>query len=275
MAEAPLPAIVDGAVSGDGRVDVLLLGGGLQQGEGLFETLPLEGGRPHFLERHARRLARGATELELAPAPDAGTWGDDLALLCEVSGIPNLAARLMLFRDGERVRRGVAAQPLSTAPFGPAEIGLAPKGLLGPRPHAHMKTLNYLGPRRAHAAGKKAGYDEVLFVMEDGTVLEGSRSTVFLVEDGVVRTASLDLPILPGVTREVLLELCAEAGIPAREEAFGLEELENADEAFLAASLRGVRPVSKVRGHRLGAVNGPLTRRLTGLYRKRVRAPDR
>ena len=275
MAEVTLPAIVDGAVRGDGRVDVLLLGGGLQQGEGLFETLPVESGHPHFLDRHARRLARGADELELAPAPDAETWGDDLALLCQACGSSDLAARLMLFRDGERVRRGVAAQPLSTAQLGPAELGLAPKGLLGPRPHAHMKTLNYLGPRRAHAAGVKAGYDEVLFLMEDGTVLEGSRSTVFMIAGGVVRTAPLDLPILPGVTREVLLEICEEAGTPVREEGFSLEELTGADEAFLAASLRGVRPVSKVRGQPLPAVDGPVTRELAGLYRKRVRASNR
>lgn len=275
MGEPTLPAIVDGEVREDGRVDVLVLGGGLQQGEGLFETLPIEGGRPHFLDRHARRLARGADELELTPAPEPSVWSADLMQLCEATGVGDLAARLLLFRDGDRVRRAVAARPLSTAPTGHANVGLAPKGLDGPRPLAHLKTLNYLGPRRAHAAGLKAGYDEVLFILDDTTVLEGSRSTVFMVTAGVVRTAPLDLPILPGVTREVLLEICAEAGIPVQEEAFRLEELQHADEAFLTASLRGVRPVSRVCGQAPAAVGGPVTQRLAGLYRERVLAATR
>jgi len=265
-----LPVVVDGELRADGRVDVLVLGGGLQQGEGLFETLPVEGGIPHFLDRHARRLAGGADELELNPAPDAAGWGRDIAALAEAAGLGDLAVRLMLFRDGDRVRRAVAAEPLSREPLEPANVGQAAPGLEGARPLAHLKTLNYLGPRRAWALGRRAGFDEVLFVLEDGIVLEGSRSTVFMVQGGVLRTAPLDLPILPGVTREVLLEVAADAGIPVREEAFRLTELQTADEVFLTASLRGVRAVRSVCGVGLTVVNGPLTGRLAGLYRDRV-----
>lgn len=268
-----LPAIVDGEVRRDGRVDVLVLGGGFQQGEGLFETLPVEGGRPHFLDRHARRLARGAEELELKPAPDTDTWAADIAALVAASGREDLAVRLMSFRDGpDRVRRLVAAEPLSLDPLPPAVVGQAVSGLDGARPLAHLKTLNYLAPRRAWALGRRAGFDEVLFVLEDGTVLEGSRSTVFMVSEGVLRTAPLDLPILPGVTREVLLEVAREAGIPVEERAFRLSELQAADEVFLTASLRGVRAVRSVCETEPRTVDGPVTVRLAELYRERTRS---
>jgi len=265
-----LPAIVDGEVRPDGRVDVLVLGGGLQQGEGLFETLPVVGGRPHFLERHAARLAGGARELELDPAPDAATWAADLRTLTAAAACDDLAARLLLFRDGAVVRRAVAAQPLSLAPLTPARIGPARSGLAGARPLAHLKTLNYLGPRRAHAEGVKDGFDEVLFVLDDGTVLEGSRSSVFMVRGGVLTTPPLTLPILPGVTREVLLEIARDEGLRAVEEPFTVADLGSADEVFLTASLRGVRPVATVSDRPVAAAPGPVTARLSELYGARA-----
>ena len=268
-----IPAIVDGVLRPDGRVDILLLGGGFSQGEGLFETLPVVDGRPHFLSRHARRLARGAEELDLTPAPEESTWASDIAALVSAASESQLAVRLFLFRDGEQVRRAVAAETLASAPLEPANVGLAVAGLEGARPLAHLKTLNYLAPRRAWTLGRGAGFDEVLFVLDDGTVLEGSRSTVFMVKDEVLRTAPLELPILPGVTREVLLEEARGAGIIVSERPFRLSDLKEADEVFLTASLRGVRPVRAVCGAGVRTVNGPVTGQLAALYQARVGVP--
>ena len=267
-----LPIVVDGVLREDGRVDVLALGGGLNTGEGLFETLPVVAQRPHFFDRHVARITEGARELGLLPAPTPEVWRADLDRLGRAAPTLDLAVRLLLFRDGERVRRIVAGNALDLGPQAPARIDRAAPGLDGPRPLAHLKTLNYLGPRRAHAEGRTRGLDEVLFVLDDGRVLEGSRSTVFLVRDGVLHTPPLTLPILPGVTRAVLLEEARGAGIPVTERGFTLPELQEADEVFLSASLRGVRPVASVCGTALPARPGPLTLRIRGLYVRRVAA---
>lgn len=266
MSESSWPVVVDGVVRNDGRVDVLVLGGGFQHGEGLFETLPIIGGRPGFLTRHLDRLGEGARWLELLPVPEEDAWLADLAALRGLLGGQDLAVRLFLFRDGERVRRVAAAGPLPNEPTEPAKVGLASPPLDRPRTLARFKTMNYLGPRLAHRRGSREGWDEVLFTHEDGTLLEGTRSSLFLVKDGVLRTAPLSLPVLPGVTREVLLLVAREAGIPVHEVGFDLETLLSADEAFLSASLRGVRPVETVAGQRLRIVDGPMTRRLAELY---------
>lgn len=269
-ASAPWPAVVDGIVSPDGRVDLQILGGAFQHGEGLFETLPVIGGRPRFLAEHVRRIQDGAEALGLGPAPDLGIWREDLRSLVDANGGADLAARLFLFHDEGRVRRAVAAGPLPADAHAPAAIGLADPIYQGPRPLARHKTLNYLAARLAHRAGVARGLDEVLFTLADGTILEGTRSTVFLVRLGTLVTPPLSLPILPGVTRAVLLEEARGAGMPVREEGFRLEDLQSADEAFLTASLRGVRPVRSVAGRAPAHVNGPATRRLSALFRDRI-----
>jgi branched-subunit amino acid aminotransferase/4-amino-4-deoxychorismate lyase len=270
MAETIWPAIVDGHARADGRVDVLVLGSGFQHGEGIFETLPVVGGHPHFLERHITRLAASADFLGLLPVPEGALFAADLEMLAAAIGAPDLAVRLFLFRDGGVIRRLAAATPLAEGDPPPAHVGLAPAFIQGPRPLAAHKTLNYLACRLGLQLGARSGLDEVLFCDHDGTVLEGTKSTVFMVRDGILMTPPLSRPILPGVTREVLLECARETGLPVLEEAFTLDDLRNADEGLLSASLKGVRAISTVDGRPLRAAPGPVTARLRALYLARV-----
>ena len=263
----PLPVVLDGVPAASGRIPVLEV---FQDGEGLFETLPLLGGRPVFLDRHLERLASGAAELGLGVPPPEALWRADLQALLGACGLEDLAVRLFLFRDGGSVHRCVAATVLPDDVDRPATVGLADALWQGARPLAHLKTLNYLVPRLAWRAGRERGLDDVLFVLADGTLLEGSRSTVFCVREGRVLTPTLDLPILPGVTRAVILEAARGAGLGVQETRLSYRELVAADEVFLTASVRGVRAVSSVDGHAIRSLDGPVTRRLRQLYAERA-----
>lgn len=267
------PAVVDGSLRKDGRVDVLALGSGFQHGDGLFETLPLKQGRLLYFDPHCERLEAGARDLEFEEVPPRSLWAGDVRLLAGSLGMGDLSVRLILFRDGERIRRVAAASEAPKDAGGAAATGLVAPSLNGGRAFANLKTLNYLAPRRAHALGRREGFDEVFFTTERGELLEGTRSSLFAVVGGTLRTAPLSLPVLPGVTRQVLLSLARAAGMAVEERAVTLDEFAGASEAFLTASLRGVRPVKSWCGRPMPPP-GPVTRALSAAYERDSRQKE-
>ncbi len=268
--DATWPAVIDGELAADGRISISAQCEGLSNGDGLFETLPVLGARPRFLAAHLRRLQGSAQVLGLGPAPDAEATADIIRRLVDAAGHQDFTLRLVLFREGRRTRLLATASPLPVDVSRPVRLGIAADWLNGPRPMAAHKTLNYLASRLAHQDGVRRGFDEVLFTMPDGTVLEGTRSSIFILEGESLVTPPLTAPILPGVTREVILDEARRGGIPVREECFGLDRLRRAGEAFISASVRGLRPVLAVGDGTLAAVNGPVTNRLAIAYARRL-----
>jgi branched-chain amino acid aminotransferase len=108
---------------------------------------------------------------------------------------------------------------------------------------------------QATRLAKAKGAEEALLISLDGTVLEPPTSTIFWADDeGVLRTPSLENPILDSITRERLVgELEVEEGV------FGIDEVLAASEAFLASTTREVHPVAAIDGHDLPLVPGPRT----------------
>jgi para-aminobenzoate synthetase/4-amino-4-deoxychorismate lyase len=112
------------------------------------------------------------------------------------------------------------------------------------------------------------GEEVPLLVGEDGTVLEAGRANVFAVRGGALATPPLDGRILPGTTRAAVLALAVELGIEAEERPLGLDELLDAEEAFLSSSVRGLRPVREIDGRPLAGL-GEVTQRLGAELRRR------
>jgi branched-subunit amino acid aminotransferase/4-amino-4-deoxychorismate lyase len=266
--------LLDGELVPDALITVSARGGLVSHGEGLFETLPVLGGSARFLEAHLRRLSASCRALGFGPGPDDAVIRDDLAKLAKALGTRDFSLRIVVYAEGGRIHRLLVPSPLPDDVDRPVALGIVPEPFNGPRSLATLKTLNYLVPRLAHAEGMKRGFDEVLFTLADGTVLEGTRSSVFMVSAGAIVTPPLSLPILPGVTREVILGCARLAGIPVAEREFTIAEMHAAGEAFISASVRGVRAVRSLEGRPLAGCPGALTERVRALYRERILAPD-
>jgi 4-amino-4-deoxychorismate lyase len=269
---ATMPCLLDGALVSDARISVSAHGGLVACGEGLFETLAVIDGVPGFLAAHLRRLDAACRELGFGPGPDVATIRGDLVTLMRGASLRTFALRVTVYRDEGRVRRLLAPSPIPDDIGAPVATGVVAPRYNGPRPLAALKTLNYLVPRLAHAEGAARGFGEVLFTLPDGTVLEGTRSSVFIVRKGALTTTPLSLPILPGVTREVILGCARKEGIAVLEQPFSVEDLGVADEAFLSASVRGVRPIKSFEGRALATVSGPLTERVRSSYAREILA---
>src|SRR5262249_43513122 len=119
------------------------------------------------------------------------------------------------------------------------------------------------------------GAGEAIFVNTRGELCEATGSNVFVGRESVVRTPPESAGCLLGVTRALVLELCAEHGIPAEEAALAPSALGDADEAFGTSSTREVQPIARVDGRALPAAPGPMTEKIAGLFTElTARNPD-
>jgi len=136
-----------------------------------------------------------------------------------------------------------------------------------------IKTLNLLPNVLAKHAAHQAGCFEAIFVNEHGVVTEGTSTSVFIVRDGALWTHPQDPGILPGITREYVIGLAAEAGIPVHRQTFTRDDLLGADEVLLTGTGTEVTGIIGVDDQPIGAGRrGPVTARLHELYRGRIEA---
>jgi D-alanine transaminase len=125
-----------------------------------------------------------------------------------------------------------------------------------------IKTVALLPNVLARQRAIEAGVADAIFV-RDGVALEGTSSNFFGVFNGEVVTAPKTNYILPGITRDVVLGLCADMGVPVHETPILEHQLGEAEELFLASTLVEIRPIVRLNGHPVGAgTPGPVTRRI-------------
>jgi branched-chain amino acid aminotransferase len=136
-----------------------------------------------------------------------------------------------------------------------------------------IKSLNYLNNILAKIEGLQAGCIEALMLNHKGEVAECTGDNIFLVRDGALLTPPIDAGILEGVTREAVIELAAQTGIPVREVPLTKHDVYIADECFLTGTAAEVIPVVKVDCRTIGTGKpGPITLDLKERFQKLARA---
>jgi branched-subunit amino acid aminotransferase/4-amino-4-deoxychorismate lyase len=135
-----------------------------------------------------------------------------------------------------------------------------------------LKSLNYLENILARFQSRDVGAQESIFLDTDGYVAEGTMSNIFFVQSGELYTPSSECPILPGITRAVVLQIASKVGITTREGQWQLERLLTADEVFLTNSLMELLPLTQIDS---ACINngkpGEMTQALMALYKCQVK----
>ena len=117
--------------------------------------------------------------------------------------------------------------------------------------------------------GQARGAAETILLNDLGEVAEGASSNVFVVKDGRAATPPLTAGILSGITRRVVLDLCRELGVPAREETLRVADLFAADEVFITSTTKEAAPVRTIDGKPVAPGRpGPVHRRILQAYRE-------
>ena len=230
----------------------------LLRGRAAFETMRVYGGRPFRLDEHLERLAGSAARIGLEPLD-----GAELRALAEAAlaraGEREAVLRL-LWTPGREGGTPVALALVSSLPphfDGWRERGIRLISLLGVKAEAPwllggVKSTSYAVNMAAEAEAQRRGADDALFVDADGIVLEGPVTNAWWRRGSTLFTPALELGILAGVTRAVLLELAPGLGYAVEEGTFPLADMAAAEEAFTSSSVREILPVVELDGTPLG-----------------------
>ncbi len=266
---------LNGELRRAGEASISLFDRGARDGEGLFETVRVEAGRPLLWAWHLERLVLSAAELGFPVPPAPAVLRRALDEVLGAGGLADAAARITVTRGiagGRPTRAGcwIEAEPLAARVWRGARAGGA-TAILSRVPHepgviGRHKTTSRIAYHLAREEARAARADEALLADPQRRVLEGAVSNLFAVWDGVLRTPPLRQNVLPGVMRRWVLNACAALAIPVREEPIPLADLERADEMFLTNSIQTVVPLARLEGRELPA--GPLAARLLEQWRE-------
>jgi branched-chain amino acid aminotransferase len=251
---------------------------GLLYGDGVFEGMRVYGGKVFRLEEHVDRLYDSAHAIWLTvPIPKEemirvtkegvrrGRLAEGYLRHIVTRGVGDLGL------DPRKCARATVIIIFDTISLWPRERyeqGLTVLTAGTPMPHREalsprVKSLNYLPHILAKVEGIHAQVDEVLMLDSAGHVAEASGMNLFIVKRGELRTPPAYAGILRGVTRDVILELAAAAGLPAREEPLNRYDVYTADEAFFTGTAAEIAPIRSLDGRTIGAGPvGPVTREL-------------
>lgn len=278
---------VNGKIAPAAEATVPVFDHGFLYGEGVYETLRTYQRVPFLFERHARRLRQSAALMALTvPFADAELLQAMERTTAAHPGLDEAYIRVLLTRGVGELTYNPAACPTPTLviivkPFPAPPAWTFTKGItialvavrrnhplaLNPM----IKSNNLLNNALAMQEALKRGADEALMQNQAGDLAECSQSNFFIVRNGAVLTPPLGAGLLPGITREYVLELANELAIPAREAPLTPADLETADEAFITGTTREVTPVTAVDELRIGAGEpGPISRRLLEHFRVRA-----
>ncbi|MDX3236345.1 branched-chain amino acid transaminase [Streptomyces sp. ME03-5709C] len=126
----------------------------------------------------------------------------------------------------------------------------------------------YVNSALAKVGALRAGYDDALMLTATGHIAEASAANLFLVRDGALVTPSVSDGILPGITRDSVITMARDLGLPVTERSIPRSEVYIADEAFLTGTAAEIVPVASVDERPLGAGGvGPVTKQLRDLFR--------
>lgn len=247
---------------------------GFLYGEAVYESVKIVGRRALFFEAHLDRLADSARALGLQAA-----WGVDalapvLGRLLDVGGLDDALARIYVTAGpaGGPSTRMAWIEPLPPHATGDTptwRLACHPERLVPYRPEVkHTSRLAHAVARRQAKAG---GADDALLVHADGWVLEGTASNVFFFEADTLHTPEIGCGVLPGITRDLVLELAPGGGFKAVEGRYPLEVVAAADEVFLTFTSAGVLAVASIDGRAIaGGAPGPRTTRIREAYEARI-----
>lgn len=259
---------------------------GFLYGYGLFETMRAYGGRIFLLEQHLERLYRSAEELGfplLLPK-------EELAAATErtltANGLRDARIRLTVSPgEGEMVpdlntceKPTILVTVQKYTPISHETYLMGFQAILSAYRRdsqsllSRLKTCNYLGSFLARSEARRRKADEAVMLNEKGLVAECSASNLFLVKDNLLYTPPVESGLLPGITRQIVLELAQRNGIDVKIQELPLEMLKNADEAFITNSIMELMPLTFFDNSPLGKGKlGPITLKLMEAYSRLTR----
>jgi branched-chain amino acid aminotransferase len=255
---------------------------GLHYGTGVFEGMrsydTADGAAIFRLDAHMRRFAASAEFYEIAlPYSFDQLCAASLDVI-RSNGLDNAYIRPIAFFDS----RSFSVWP-KDCPVSVAIIAVPGKPYIQGGPEHGVRVTvstvrridsstlppfvkacgHYTNSVRAVQEAIRRGFDEALLLNSKGDVAEGSGANLFVVKNGTLITNDLDASIVLGITRDSVLQIARDLGVPVVIRALTLADLQTADEVFFSGTAVEITPIKDVDGRRIGdGTPGPITQRL-------------
>lgn len=272
---------INGQICPADEARISVMDRGFLYGDSVFEVIRTYAGRPFALEPHMARLTESARRLAI-PLPDREILIEELHKTLATAKNPESYCRIIITRGGGPITLDptAATQPtmvILVKDYEPFPEWMYSRGVRLAIPNVRrtsrrdldpaIKSGNYLNSVIAFGEAKKRGFDDAVILGSDGFITESTSSNVFVVKNGTLRTPPLDIGLLAGVTRSLVLKLATDNGISTQEKSLNVDDLQNADEVLLTSTLREVMPVSEIEHHKIGSgAPGPITGRLQKIF---------
>jgi D-alanine transaminase len=246
-------------------------------GDGVYEVIPVYAGKPFRLAHHLQRLKNSMAAIRLDNPYTDEQWTDIIQRVIDANGDDDQSIYL-------QVTRGVASRdhrfPGATRPtvfvmsnlFVPVPEEQLRDGVKAITledirwQYCNIKSIALLPNILLRQQAVDRGAAEAI-LLRNGEVTEGAASNVFIVKDGVVITPPKDECLLPGITRDLVVELAEANGIPVEERPISEAELQQADEIWLTSSTKEILPVTRLNDRTVGdGTPGPLWHRMYAIY---------
>jgi branched-chain amino acid aminotransferase len=257
---------------------------GFLYGDGVFEGIRAYNGRVFRLVEHVDRLYESAHHIMLPIPFDRAAMADAVVQTVNANKLKDAYIRLVVSRGagdlGLDPRKCKASQvviiadkivlyPAELYDKGLAVITVATRRNVADALDPKIKSLNYLNNILVKIEANRAGVMEALMLTGNGYVSEGSGDNIFIYRKGNLITPPPYLGILEGITRDAVMDLAQQEGIPVLETPFTRHDVYVSDECFLTGTAAEVIPVIEVDSRTVGTGEpGPVTRRLMERFRQ-------
>ncbi len=253
---------------------------GLISGWGIFTTVRIFEGIPFAFERHWKRLERDANRTHIPFPFNAERVREQLGEVLRANHVKEGCARIYaIYNQVGFWRSGEELPPADLIIYSAdlpsysqqARLGLREQGRHAASPLAGVKVTSWLVNVWSLQEAQREGFDEVAMLNERGEVAECTAANIFCVKGGRVATPPLNSGCLEGITRGVLLEIGAAAGVPVEEKTLLPQDLYAADEVFISSTNRNLLPVSEIAGRKIGSGKTPVVERLEKVFEDYIR----
>ncbi|MEE9190877.1 MAG: D-amino acid aminotransferase [Candidatus Neomarinimicrobiota bacterium] len=242
---------------------ISVLDRGFTFGDGIYEVIPVYNGHIFRLKEHIERLNNSLDEVFIDKPHEMDQWEKILRELIEKNSEKYPSEDQSLYIQ---VTRGISERDLAIDIATEQTVFAMIRPLLKKDRSAgisavieedirwkycHIKAITLLPSVMLRHKAKQSGATEALLIRE-GYVTEGAASNVFIVKNGIVKTPIKDGSLLPGITRDLVVELLSESGIPCEEVVIKETELIQADEIWITSSTWEIVPVIELDGKPVG-----------------------
>lgn len=246
--------------------------------DGVYEVIPAYGGKLFRLPQHIQRLNNSLNSIRMAPVMSEADWEQMLVELIGQAPGADQSVYLQVTRgSGEERDHRIAedcpptvfamSSPIPTQQSAQIAAGIRAITLEDIRwQWCHIKSVALLGNVLLKQMATDQDCGEAILI-RNGCATEGSASNLFIVHDGTLITPPKSHDLLPGITRDLIVELALEHELPCQERVIQASELLLAEEIWLTSSTREIMPVIELDGQPVGpGIPGPVWQRMTGLY---------